>query len=438
MGKGRRRPSVLFLDELDVICPVREGNAGGTTTRLVGQLLTLMDGLEGRGNIVVIGATNRPNTIDPALRRPGRFDREIAVGVPNVDQRHDILRVLASGLPLNADVDLGSVARACLGFVGADLAALVRDAAWAALRAGASVVTQAFLENALAHAQPSILRDSIVKLDRTVRWDDIGGLEEVQKRVRRAVEWPIVHRDAFKRLGLRAPRGVLLYGPPGCSKTTLVKAMAASAGATFLSLSGAAIYSPFVGDAEATVRELFARGRSAAPSVLFFDEIDAIVSRRSFNSSDSGSDGGGGGVQERVLSTLLNEMDGIESAEGILVVAATNRPDMLDAALLRPGRFDEIIYVPPPDERAREAIFSIHTRKMKCDQVNLAALAAATEHYSGADIENVCREAAMNALRASVTSTQVTQAHFDAALDTVPASLPPAILSQYQLLSTSS
>ncbi|KAJ3159101.1 hypothetical protein HDU86_002000 [Geranomyces michiganensis] len=444
-------PCILFIDEMDALTPRRE-SARTHESRVVAQLLTLMDGMSGRGSLIIVGATNKPNAIDAALRRPGRFDREVAIDVPSESARLAILASCCKSVPLADDVDLPALAAATNGYVGADLAALSREAALIAVRGGRttrasgaiqpalSEVTHACLLAALAHhGGPSTQRGASVAVER-LTWDDVGGLEGVKKRLRQAVEWPLLHKVTFQRLGLRPPRGVLLYGPPGCSKTTLVKIIAATSGATFLSLNGASLYSPYVGDSEQAIRATFQRARSGAPSVVFFDEIDAIVGKRGLGSGGSGS-GKGDSVQERVLSALLNEMDGVETAKDILVVGATNRPDLIDAALLRPGRFDKVIYVPPPDDAARLQILKMYTRALPLgpdvDLAKIASPAVTGPRFTGADLKAVCREAAMEALREGrgVPSVVVSLRQFEAALAGIKPTLSDEMLEQYRSFS---
>ncbi len=402
----KNAPSIIFIDEIDAIAPKRDEVSGETERRVVAQLLTLMDGLEERGRVIVIGATNRPNAIDPALRRPGRFDREIEVKVPDRNGRKEILQIHTRNMPLAEDVDLDKLADLTHGFVGADLAALAREAAMNALRRylpqidldkplppefleKIKVTMQDFME-ALKYVQPSALREVLIKVPE-VKWEDVGGLDKIKKELREAVELPLKYPEAFQRLGIRPPKGVLLYGPPGTGKTLLAKAVANEAEANFISIKGPEILSKWYGESERIIREIFRKARQAAPCVIFFDEIDAIAPQRG-DISDR--------VTDRVVNQLLTEMDGMQPLENVVVIGATNRPELLDRALLRPGRFDKILYVPPPDKEARKEIFKVHTRKMPlAEDVDLERLAEMTENYVGADIEAVCREAAMRALR---------------------------------------
>ncbi|KAJ2796237.1 hypothetical protein H4R20_005596 [Coemansia guatemalensis] len=422
-SKAQNNPdkaSVLFIDEIDSIAPKRQPGAQGSndSSRLVAQLLTLMDGLESRGRLVVIGATNMPNVLDPALRRPGRFDREIRIDVPNQIARREILAYYTRKMTLGATLDLDMLAEVTNGYVGADIAALCREAATHAITARLeategkynaetnepeqAVVTRNDFEAAMALLVPSTKRGLGIDVAKTT-WADIGGLDSVKLKLQQAVEWPLTRAAAMKRLGVRAPRGVLLFGPPGCSKTTLVKVIATQVRSTFLSINGAALYSPYVGDAERTLRETFQRARATSPAVIFFDEVEAMVGKRALGSSANADS-----VQERILSTLLNEMDGVESADGVLVVGATNRIDMIDAALLRPGRFDHVVYVPPPDYNARKEILHINGRKMPLgSDVDIDDLASRTEGFSGADMANIAREAALLALRHSIDAQRV-------------------------------
>ncbi|KAJ2160667.1 hypothetical protein GGF46_002098 [Coemansia sp. RSA 552] len=398
-----------------------------------------MDGLESRGRLVVIGATNMPNVLDPALRRPGRFDREIRIDVPNQIERREILAYYTRKMALGRTIDLDELAELTNGYVGADISALCREAATHAIMArlsssseqrdsgGVSQVTRDDFKAAMARVVPSMKRGLGIDVAKTA-WTDIGGLDSVKLKLQQAVEWPLTRQAAMRRLGVRAPRGILLFGPPGCSKTTLIKVIATQSHATFLSINGAGLYSPFVGDAERTLRETFRRARATSPSVIFFDEIEAMVGKRALGGSGSNADS----VQERILSTLLNEMDGVESADGVLVVGATNRIDMIDAALLRPGRFDRVIYVPPPDRIARKEILRIRAGSMPlADDVDPDSLAGRTEGFSGADMTNLCREAALLALRADMGAQTVDMRHFEAALRLAQPSLSPELLAYY-------
>ncbi len=405
----RDAPSIIFIDEIDAIAPKREEVTGEVERRVVAQLLSLMDGLRQRGKVIVIGATNRPNALDPALRRPGRFDREIVIGVPDRDGRKEILEIHTRNMPLSSDVDLDKIADVTYGFVGADLAALCREAAMHALRRvlpridlekeeipmdvleDLEVTMKDFTE-ALKSVEASALREIIVEVPK-VHWSDIGGLKEIKQKLREAVEWPLVYKESFKRIGIRPPKGILLFGPSGCGKTLLAKAVATESKANFISVKGPEMLSKWVGESEKAIREVFKKARQTAPTIIFFDEIDAIAPIRTAGIADSR-------VSERLVNQLLSEIDGMESLDEVVVIGATNRPDILDPALLRPGRFDEILFVPPPDEEARYEILKIHTRNMPlAGDVDLRELAKRTEGYTGADIEAMCMEAGLAALR---------------------------------------
>jgi transitional endoplasmic reticulum ATPase len=404
----KEAPSIVFLDEIDSIAPRREQAVGEVEKRVVAQLLALMDGLEARGQIIVIGATNLPNALDPALRRPGRFDREIVIGIPDAAGRRETLEIHTRGMPLGADVDVGHLAAITHGFTGADLAALCREAAMAALRRvlpridlgiEASTYSQlldidvsmADFTTALREVEPSAMREVLVEIP-DVGWDDIGGLDAVKQELREIVEWPIRHADLFRRARLRPHKGVLLHGPPGTGKTLLARAVAKQTGANFISVKGPELLSKYVGDSEKGVRDVFRKARQAAPCVVFFDEIDSLAPRR--------GSGGDGHVGERVVAQLLSEMDGIEDLEGVLVLAATNRVDMLDPALLRPGRFDRVIEIGTPDEEARLSVLQVHGRgRPLAPDVDLREVARRTDGFSGADLDQLLRDAAMNAVR---------------------------------------
>ncbi|HDD59534.1 MAG TPA: AAA family ATPase [Euryarchaeota archaeon] len=432
-------PAIIFIDEIDSIAPKRDEIKGEVERRVVAQLLTLMDGLEERGKVIVIGATNRVDDLDPALRRPGRFDREIEIGVPDREGREEILKIHTRGMPLSKDVDLKHLAEITHGFVGADLAALVREAAMKALRRylpnidldkpipteilEKMEVTMEDFRSAFREIEPSALREVLVEIPK-VSWSDIGGLEEVKQRLREMVEWPLTDPEAFRRLGIRPPKGVLLYGPPGSGKTLLAKAVAHESQANFISIKGPEILSKWVGESEKAIREIFKKARQTAPCILFFDEIDAIAPRR------------GGGydarVTERIVNQLLTSMDGIESNDGLIVIGATNRPDILDPALLRAGRFDRLLLVGPPDEKARVEILKIHTKDVPLKGVDLEGLARRTENFSGADLENLVREAALQALRENPKAKWVTAKHFEKALELVRPSLTEGMLKWYE------
>jgi transitional endoplasmic reticulum ATPase len=435
-------PSIIFIDELDAIAPKREEVTGEVERRVVAQLLALMDGLSGRGNVIVIGATNRPGALDPALRRPGRFDREIEIGVPDKQGRYEVLQIHTRGMPLAEDVDLKKLAEMTHGYTGADLAALSRETAMKALR---RYLPQINLEeerippsvlekmevkmedfiNAYKEVTPTAMREVYIEVS-TVHWNDIGGLDDVKQHLREAVEWPMKNPEIFKRLGIKPPKGILLYGPPGCGKTLLARAVATESEANFISIKGPEVFSKWVGESEKAIREVFRKARIAAPAVIFLDEIDSLAPRRGLGFSDSG-------VTERVISQLLTEMDGIVTLQDIVVIAATNRPDMVDSAVLRPGRFDRLIYVPEPDEKSRLQIFTIYTKGMPlAKDVDLNQLAAATKYYSGADIESLCREAAMHALRRDINVQEVTMKDFQDAMKEVGPTITPDMEKWYK------
>ncbi len=433
-------PSIIFIDELDAIAPKRSEVTGEVERRVVSQLLTLMDGLRSRGQVVVMGATNRMEAIDPALRRPGRFDREIRVGVPDRNGRKEILLIHTRRMPLAEDVNIDELADITHGFVGADIAALTREAAMNALRRflpqidlEKEIIPAEILEqikvtrddfaNALKNIQPSALREVVLEIP-NVKWEEIGGLETVKQELREAVEWPIKYPEVFKRLGIRPPRGILLYGPPGTGKTLLAKAVATESQANFISVKGPEVLSKWVGESEKAVREVFRKARETAPCIVFFDELDSIAPRRGLHTD--------AGVTDRIVNQLLTEMDGMQTLKGVVIMGATNRPDILDPALLRPGRFDRVLYVPPPDRAARLQIFKIHTRGMPLDKdVNLEDLAAITEGYTGADIEAIVREAAMSAARENINIQVVSMRHFEKALAKVKASVGAEEKAEY-------
>ncbi len=449
-------PSIIFIDEIDSIAPKREEVTGEVERRVVAQLLALMDGLEARGEVIVIAATNRPDAVDPALRRPGRFDREIEIGVPDRDGRKEILEIHTRGMPLAEDVDLDELAELTVGFVGADLEALCKEAAMHALRSRmekgdidieAEEIPEEVLENlkvtredfleALKNIEPSAMREVLVEVP-NVRWEDVGGLEHAKQELMEAVEWPLKYPEVFSAVNIKPPKGILLYGPPGTGKTLLAKAVANESNANFISVKGPELLSKWVGESEKHVREMFRKARQVAPCVLFFDEIDSLAPRRG-GSADSH-------VTERVVSQLLTELDGMEELKDVVVIAATNRPDMIDPALLRPGRIERHIYIPPPDKEARKEIFRIHLRgKPLAEDVSIDELAEKTEGYTGADIEAVCREAGMLAIREAIKpgmskeeakevakSLKITKEHFEKALEKVKPSMTKEDIKTYE------
>ena len=428
-------PSIVFIDEIDSIAPKREEVSGDVEKRVVSQLLTLMDGIQSRGKLVVIGATNRPDAIDPALRRPGRFDREIDIGIPDEQGRLDILMIHTRGMPLTEDVNLESIAKVTHGFVGADLEALSKEAAMRSLRRilpeinleqpkipaeilNKIKITKQDFDEALRDVQPSALREVLVQRP-NVRWEDIGGLAQVKEELAEAIEWPLKHANLFAEANVEPPKGILLYGPPGTGKTMMAKAVAATSEANFISIKGPELISKWVGESEKGVREVFRKARQAAPCVIFFDELDAIAPRR------GGGSEGDAHVTERVLSQMLTELDGLEDLKGVVVIGATNRPDIIDEALLRPGRFDRILEVPPPDNEARKHIFQIHTKKRPLESdVNLDKLVEMTEGMTGADIAALLNAAAMSAIKEHVrqksgSKLKISMKHFETALNKV-------------------
>ena len=437
----KHAPAIIFIDEIDAIAPKRDEVIGEVERRVVAQLLALMDGLESRGEVIVIAATNRPNALDPALRRPGRFDREIEIPLPDKQGRLEILQIHTRNMPLASDVDLERLAEMTRGYTGADLAALVKEAALHALRRylpkidlSEDRIPPEVLEEmevrmedfmtALREIVPSGLREIYIEVPE-VHWDDIGGLEDVKQQLREAVEWPLKYPEVFNRMGIEAPKGILLFGPPGTGKTMLAKAAATESGANFIAVRGPEILSKWVGESEKAIREIFRKARLHAPAIIFFDEIDAIAQTRGFYDTS--------GVTYRIVNQLLAELDGIEPLTNVVVIAATNRPDILDPALLRPGRFDKIIYVPPPDTRARLEILKIHTRKMPlAEDVDLELLALKTEGYSGADIAALCREAALLALRENINATRVHMRHFMKALEVIRPSITADMVKFYE------
>lgn len=433
----KNAPSIVFIDEIDSIAPKREQVVGDVEKRVVAQLLAVMDGLEGRGQVIVIGATNLPNLLDPALRRPGRFDREITIGIPDTKARREVLEIHTRGMPLANDVNLDELSEITHGFTGADIAALCREAAMITLRRlmpkiefGSNVIPYELLMelevtmddvlSAMHEVEPSAIREVFVEIP-NVKWKDIGGLEEIKEKLIETVEWPLKYGPLFKYGRLKPPKGVLLHGAPGTGKTLLAKALATEAGVNFISVKGPQLMSKYVGESERAVREVFKTARQASPCILFFDEIDSLAPMRGGVRGDSG-------VSDRVISQLLTEMDGIEELKNVWILAATNRTDMIDSALLRPGRFDMILELPTPDEKSRLKIFKIHTKERPIDKnVSLEKLAQATEGMVGADIEGICTRAAMLAVRDFVetmdvesndySSFKVGRSHFEKALE---------------------
>ncbi|XP_044060347.1 ATPase family protein 2 homolog isoform X2 [Siniperca chuatsi] len=439
---SQRQPAIIFIDELDALCPKREGAQNEVEKRVVASLLTLMDGIgsEGHsGQLLVLGATNRPHALDPALRRPGRFDKELEVGVPGAAERADILQKQLSFVPCSATTEeLAQLADAAHGYVGADLTAVCKEAGLHALKralggshqpsdqqlTGTVTVTLQDLQWAMSVVKPSAMREVAIDVPK-VHWSDVGGMEEVKLKLKQAVEWPLRHPEAFTRMGIQPPKGVLLYGPPGCSKTMIAKALANESGLNFLAIKGPELLSKYVGESERSVREVFRKARAVAPSIIFFDEIDALASER-------GSSSGSGGVGDRVLAQLLTEMDGIEQLRDVTVLAATNRPDMIDKALMRPGRLDRIVYVPLPDAPTRREIFSLQFRNMPVAQnVSLDDLVTRTNKYTGAEITAVCREAALLALQENIKAQHIEARHFESALNTVKPRIPDSLIQSY-------
>jgi transitional endoplasmic reticulum ATPase len=422
-----RAPSVLFIDEIDSIAPKRGEVTGEVERRVVAQILSLMDGLKSRGQVIVIAATNRPNAIDEALRRGGRFDREIEIGIPDKNGRLEILQIHTRGMPLSPDMGeesgLREIADITHGFVGADISSLCKEAAMHALRKilpeidieqdippeviEKLVVTKDDFYEALKNIEPSAMREVYLEIPE-VTWGDVGGLEHAKRELIEAVEWPLKYQRLFEAVNTKPPKGILLFGPPGTGKTLMAKAVATESSANFISIKGPELISKYVGESERAVREVFRKAKQASPSIIFFDELDSIAPIRS-ESSDTK-------VTERVVSQILTELDGLEELKNVVVVAATNRPDLIDPALLRPGRFDRLIYIPPPDFDARKAIFEVHLRgKPLSEDVSLDELSRLTEGYVGADIEAVCRDAAINALREIITPELTEEGMIEAA-----------------------
>jgi len=439
-------PSIIFIDEIDAIAPKREEAVGEVERRVVSQLLTMMDGLQSRGKVVVIGATNRPNALDPALRRPGRFDREIEISVPDKKGRLQVLKIHTRNMPLAKDVNLEELAGITHGFVGADVSALAKEAAMAVLRKvlpklnlkeeqeipkevlESLKITRKDFFDALKVVRPSAMREVLVETP-NVGWNNVGGLDNVKQELIEAVEWPMKFPDGFQRMGIRPPRGILLWGPPGTGKTLLAKAVAKESEANFIQVKGPELLSMWVGKSEEGVRKIFQRARQVAPCVIFFDEIDSLASRRGH---DSGSK-----VTDQVLNQMLAEMDGLEELQNVIVIGATNRPDILDPAVLRPGRFDRLVLVHPPTKEGRLEILKIHTKNMPlAKDVDIEKFAEITEGYVGADLEALCREAAMLALRKDKDAKEVNKKMFEEAMKKVKASVSKESMDKYRKMET--
>ena len=437
-------PSIIFIDELDSIASKRDETQGEVERRVVAQLLTLMDGLQGRGQVIVIAATNRPDAIDQALRRPGRFDREIEIGIPDRDGRKQVLQVHTRGMPISRDKDghwkkIDHFAEITHGFVGADLAALAREAAMSALRRylpeidldepippkllQEMKVTNDDFKEALKDVEPSALREIMVEIPK-VKWDEVGGLEDVKQQLKETVEWPLTNPEGFERLGIKPPRGLLLYGPPGNGKTLIAKAIATESAANFIAIKGPEVMSKWVGESEKKLREVFRKAKQVSPCIVFLDELDALAPTR--------GTGGDNNVSDRLVDQLLTSMDGLENMEGVITIGATNRPEIIDSALLRPGRFDRMILVGEPDEDARKKILKIHTKSVPLKNVKLGVLAKKMVGYTGADIESVVREAAILALRKDHKAKEVTMKHFEEALELVVPSITEDTVKYYE------
>ena len=435
-------PAVIFIDELDSIAPKREDVSGEVERRVVAQLLTLMDGMQGRDNVVVIGATNRPDAIDQALRRPGRFDRELEIGVPDKNGRREIVNIHTRGMPIADDFDMEWVLDNSYGFVGADISSLSREAAMKALRRylpeidlDQDEIPPEVLEKlevqmndfkiAIRDIEPSALREIYVEIPE-VSWEDVGGLDEVKERLKESVEWPLTMPDRFEHFGVKPPRGIVLFGAPGTGKTLIAKAIAHEAKANFITVKGPELISKWVGESEKAIREVFKKAKQASPSIIFLDEFESIAGARTPNSGE-GSD-----VSNRVVNQMLSSMDGVESMEGVIVIAATNRPEMIDPALLRSGRFERVMHIPPPDHASLRKILKIHTKGMPLGKFDLESLADKMQNFTGADVEAVCREAALIAMRAEKKS--VSKKHFEEAIARVRPTITPDMIEYYTKL----
>ena len=463
----QKAPAIIFMDELDSIAPKRDQAQGETEKRIVSQLLTLMDSLKPSSNVMVVGATNRPNVIESALRRPGRFDRELEIAIPDEDGRHEIIQIKTKDMQVDSSVDLFQIARDTHGFVGADLSQLSLEAGIQCIRSNVKnfdvdseepipeealdslVVNNDHFMHALSVCDPSSMRDSKVEVP-DISWQDIGGLEETKRELQEMVRYPIEHRGLFEKFGMQASRGVLFYGPPGCGKTLMAKAIANECGANFISVKGPELLNMWFGGSEANVRDLFDKARAASPCILFFDEMDSIARAR-------GSGGGSSDTSDRVINQILSEIDGMGSGKTLFIIGATNRPDILDPGIMRPGRLDQLIYIPLPDWESRVSIFKANLRKSPIDDdIGYEQLADVTEGFSGADITEICQRAAKNAIRESITAeierqkrvedgelTQeeadalpdmipaITRAHFEESMSKARRSVGPEIVQQY-------
>ena len=439
----KNAPSIIFIDEIDSIAPKRSDTSGEVERRVVSQLLSLMDGLQGRGHIIVVGATNRINALDEALRRPGRFDREIEFGVPTVKGRKEIFQIHTRGMPLEEDVALDRYSEITYGFAGADIMAVCREAALFALRRilpkinldepiPSDIIQELRISDndfiqAINMVEPSAMREIMIDIP-DISWEDVGGLEDIKSELQEAVEWPLKYPKLFEKAGIRPLNGIILFGPPGCGKTLLAKAVASESQCNFITVKGPEILSKWVGESQKSIREIFRKGRQASPSIIYFDEIDAITAVR------MSYDGTGSGVTSSIVNQILVEMDGLEDRKGVIVIASTNRPDLVDSALLRPGRFDRLLYVMAPDLESRKKILGVHTSNMPlANDVSLKHIAQITDGYSGADLENVCREAGMQAIREKMEDIdKIEYKHFEFALSKIKSTLPTEVIEKYE------
>ena len=439
----KNAPSIIFIDEIDSIAPKRSDTSGEVERRVVSQLLSLMDGLQGRGHIIVVGATNRINALDEALRRPGRFDREIEFGVPTVKGRKEIFQIHTRGMPLEDDVALNRYSEITYGFAGADIMAVCREAALFALRRilpkinldepiPSDIIQELRISDkdfvqAINMVEPSAMREIMIDIP-DISWEDVGGLEDIKSELQEAVEWPLKYPKLFEKAGIRPLNGIILFGPPGCGKTLLAKAVASESKCNFITVKGPEILSKWVGESQKSIREIFRKGRQASPSIIYFDEIDAITAVR------MSYEGTGSGVTSSIVNQILVEMDGLEDRKGVIVIASTNRPDLVDSALLRPGRFDRLLYVMAPDLESRKKILDVHTHSMPlANDVSLKHIAQITDGYSGADLENVCREAGMQAIREKMEDIdKIEYKHFEFALSKIKSTLPTEVIEKYE------